>query len=109
MAQHGHTSSSEVKGLPGNPDFADMETKVAVFLDGCFWHGHPNCYREPKHNREYWQEKIRYNKKRRRQVKKELELSGWCVLRFWECEIKSRPDKVVKKVLKTIADRKASN
>lgn len=73
--------------LPGKPDFAWPKQKVAVFVDGCFWHGCPKCYRAPKHNAEFWQEKIETNRRRDRRVARQLRSRGWSVLRIWECHL----------------------
>lgn len=74
--------------LPGHPDFAFPKSKVAVFIDGCFWHGCPLCNRPPKTRLEYWGPKIEGNKKRDARVTRELKEKGWRVLRVWECELK---------------------
>lgn len=54
--------------LPGKPDFAFPSQKVLVFIDGCFWHGCPKCYRLPEDNRDYWIEKLNRNRRRDRKV-----------------------------------------
>lgn len=75
--------------LFGRPDFVFPLTKKAVFVDGCFWHGH-NCRNtKPKNNKDYWQQKISRNKKRDRTVNKTLAASGWTVIRIWECQLKN--------------------
>jgi DNA mismatch endonuclease (patch repair protein) len=71
----------------GKPDFVFPKQRLAVFVDGCFWHGHPERCRIPTSNREYWTNKIERNKKRDKLVTKTLKASGWRVLRFWEHEI----------------------
>lgn len=73
--------------LPGRPDFIFTKYKVAVFIDGDFWHGHPKKFRIPKSNRAYWQEKITGNRKRDRRINKELKTLGWRVIRFWESSL----------------------
>jgi DNA mismatch endonuclease (patch repair protein) len=73
--------------LPGRPDFVFTKTKVAVFIDGDFWHGNPKKFRIPKTNCEYWQEKIAGNRRRDRQINKELKTLGWRVIRFWESSL----------------------
>ena len=75
--------------LFGNPDFAFPKLRLAVFVDGCFWHGCPKHFRKPKDNRKYWHEKILRNQKRDRLVTKTLRSSGWRVLRIWEHELKN--------------------
>jgi len=69
----------------GKPDFVFFKGRIAVFVDGCFWHGCPKCYRAPKSNKRYWQQKIISNKKRDLYVNRILRSQGWNVLRFWEC------------------------
>ncbi|MFN8253757.1 MAG: very short patch repair endonuclease [Ferruginibacter sp.] len=75
--------------LFGRPDFVFPLTKEAVFVDGCFWHGH-NCRNtKPKDNKDYWEQKISRNKKRDRTVTKTLTSNGWTVIRIWECQLKN--------------------
>lgn len=73
--------------LFGRPDFVFPLTKKAVFVDGCFWHGHTCRNTKPKDNKEYWQQKIFRNKKRDRAVNKILAANGWTVIRIWECQL----------------------
>jgi len=75
--------------LPGKPDFVFRTQRVAVFLDGCFWHGCPRCYRLPHDNRSYWEKKVAGNRKRDRLRSRELRSLGWHILRFWEHTLKS--------------------
>ena len=70
--------------LPGKPDFAFPVAKVAVFVDGDFWHGHPLKRRVPKTNTEYWRKKISGNVARDAEVNQILEEMGWTVFRIWE-------------------------
>src|SRR5690349_15584028 len=74
--------------LPGNPDFVFPKFKLAVFVDGCFWHGCPRCYRRPGSNRKYWDAKIARNRQRDRQVCTALRQRGWRTFRVWEHEFK---------------------
>jgi DNA mismatch endonuclease (patch repair protein) len=74
--------------LLGNPDFIFAKRRVAVFSDGCFWHGHGCRNVKPKDNAEYWEKKIRRNMARDRLVTQTLREKGWHVVRVWECEIK---------------------
>ncbi len=71
----------------GNPDFVFREERVAVFVDGDFWHGHPSRGRLPKTNVEFWKSKIAINKRRDRCVNRALRNEGWTVVRIWESEI----------------------
>jgi DNA mismatch endonuclease (patch repair protein) len=75
--------------LPGRPDFAWARQRVALFVDGCFWHGCPKCYRAPKHNRAFWRTKIQGNRARDKRVSAALRRRGWVVLRVWECQVAS--------------------
>lgn len=71
----------------GNPDIILKNKKVAIFLDGCFWHGCPKCYRRPTSNVAYWKKKIIKNKRNARLADSVLRKSGWEVIRIWEHEI----------------------
>lgn len=79
------------KGIPGKPDLAWISRKLAIFVNGCFWHGHdcPVGLREPKSNTEYWKIKIAKNKNRDEAVLQNLSGSGWKVLVIWDCELKN--------------------
>ena len=70
--------------LTGKPDFVFPKARVAVFVDGCFWHGHPKKCRMPETNREYWERKIQRNVARDKIVTRTLREKGWKVLRIWE-------------------------
>jgi DNA mismatch endonuclease, patch repair protein len=86
--------------LPGRPDFAFMRQHVAVFVDGCFWHGCPRCYRKPSKNVIYWRAKIVRNRNRDRRVAATLRRDGWKVLRIWE---HSLAEKGVERVIGRLA------
>ena len=92
--------------LPGRPDFVFPKSQLAVFVDGCFWHACPTCGHIPKSNVAYWRRKLQRNKNRDRAVTAALRRRGWLVIRIWEHEIRSRPQKVVKRVAAKIAARK---
>src|SRR5882724_2685179 len=70
--------------LPGKPDFIFKSKRLAVFIDGCFWHGCPKCYRLPQDNRSYWREKVVSNRRRDRRRTSQLRRLGWGVMRVWE-------------------------
>lgn len=77
------------KGLPGRPDLVYLNRKVAVFINGCFWHRCPLCNpNTPKTNKEFWKVKFENNIKRDAKKKSELEALGWTVITIWECQIK---------------------
>lgn len=75
--------------LIGKPDFVFPCLRIAVFIDGCFWHGCPNHCRIPSSNVDYWHNKIEKNKKRDKKITKTLKMKGWQVIRVWEHEINS--------------------
>ncbi|HOC92731.1 MAG TPA: very short patch repair endonuclease [bacterium] len=74
--------------IPGTPDFCWPRQKIALFVDGCFWHGCPHCYTPPKSNVAYWEDKIDINKRHDRKVTSKLRREGWSVIRVWECQLK---------------------
>jgi len=75
------------KDVFGKPDFAHKEQMIAVFLDGCFWHGCLEHYNEPGTNSKFWADKIAANKKRDLAATNLLEGSGWRVIRIWEHDL----------------------
>ena len=75
--------------LPGKPDFVFRRRRLVVFVDGCFWHGCPRCYRPPEDNSTYWQGKLASNRHRDLRRTRELRALNWRVLRIWEHSLKS--------------------
>lgn len=90
-----------VKKLHGTPDFVLYEKKKAIFVNGCFWHGHQACRRaaRPETNRFFWDKKIDGNKARDRRNIRLLKNDGWSVLVIWQCQIKNE-SQLMKKLLK---------
>jgi len=86
--------------IPGTPDIAFVAKKVAVFVDGSFWHGHnwETRKQDIKTNRGYWLPKIERNMLKDEAVTYTLEYKGWRILRFWDFDIKNNLDAVVKKI-----------
>jgi DNA mismatch endonuclease, patch repair protein len=84
--------------LPGRPDFVFHKQRVAVFVDGCYWHGCPKCYRPPTSNESYWSQKLFRNTSRDRAVTRLLRRSGWRVARFWEHDCKKNAQLIVAKI-----------
>lgn len=75
--------------IPGKPDLTFLGRRKVIFVHGCFWHGH-HCSRGarvPKHNRDYWTEKIARNRARDTALHAQLQAMGWGVLTVWECEV----------------------
>lgn len=78
--------------LSGRPDIAFMSAKAAVFMHGCFWHGHDcSFFRLPASNTEFWREKIDANRARDAKVLDALHVLGWRTATIWECAIRGRP------------------
>lgn len=82
------------KKLPGKPDIAITKYKIAVFIDGEFWHGYEWEKHKPrlKRNRDFWINKIEYNMKHDKEVNQRLEDIGWTVLRFWSKKVLKNPE-----------------
>lgn len=84
--------------LPGRPDLVFFGVRLAVFVDGCFWHMCPVHGRRPQSNTSYWSAKIAGNLARDKRVNESLSSMGWHVLRFWEHEIKDDVGAVVQEI-----------
>ena len=102
--QHGYRYRLNVKGVPGKPDIVMRRYRTAIFVNGCFWHGHDvelevrneklevvnsDCCKIPNTNREFWINKIRRNQERDRQNYQVLQDNGWQVIVIWECRLTS--------------------
>lgn len=85
--------------LPGKPDVVFIKKKIAIFVDGCFWHKCPVDFQEPATRKEFWIKKIQSNIDRDKKVNEQLKRDGWTVIRIWEHEIKKEPEKTVKKIV----------
>jgi len=83
----------------GTPDISNKKKRVAVFVDGCFWHGCEKCYRPPRTNSDFWAKKIESNKNRRKQVMSKLENDNWKVFQVWEHEIIKNPQPLVATIM----------
>ncbi len=82
----------------GKPDFANKTKKVAVFVDGCFWHKCPTCHRQPQSNTDYWIPKLERNVRRDKEINITLRRMGWKVYRVWEHEVNTNSQKVTNKI-----------
>lgn len=85
----------QVRKLPGTPDIVLPKYKTAIFVNGCFWHGHEGCkyFRLPKSNIEFWTEKIERNIERDKESMQALLHLGWKVIRVWECELRNKANR----------------
>lgn len=96
----------QVRKLPGTPDIVLPKYKTAIFVNGCFWHGHEGCkyFRLPKSNVEFWKEKIEHNIKHDKESKQALLDLGWEVICVWECELRNKSirEDTLKKIYNSI-------
>ena len=90
----------------GKPDIIFVRKKIAIFVDGCFWHGCPEHYTKPKTNKIFWEKKILNNKLRDQRVNQSLKSEGWIVIRFWEHQIGKDLNSCVKTVSDLLLKRK---
>lgn len=93
--------------LLGKPDIIFRKKKIALFMDGCFWHKCPECFIEPRTRRKFWLKKITQNVIRDKKINKELKKRGWKVIRIWEHEIKAegypiKIARIIKALLKSL-------
>jgi DNA mismatch endonuclease (patch repair protein) len=94
------------KTLAGRPDFFFPLERLAVFVDGCFWHGCPQCGHVPRVNRPFWKAKIERNRQRDSLTAIRLNQDGIQVLRFWEHELRTEPEQCMRR-LQTMLGRKS--
>lgn len=91
-----------ISKLPGKPDLVFPSRKLAIFVDGCFWHCCPKCFKAPSTNSEFWREKIAANMRRDEEVNNLLADEGWKVERYWEHEIYQDLDEIVQKIFNIV-------
>jgi DNA mismatch endonuclease, patch repair protein len=91
--------------LPGKPDIVFTKKKIAIFIDGCFWHKCPICFQEPATRKEFWMKKIRSNVERDNTNTCLLREEGWTVIRIWEHEIRKNTESAIRLIVETIRNR----
>ncbi len=97
-----HFTLSQQK-LPGSPDLAFPEYKLAIFVHGCFWHRCPYCHPHfPATNKEYWSAKFARNKVRDGITRKTLRKQGWRTITIWECQLKKDSLRAVSRIRKAL-------
>ncbi|MEZ7892706.1 MAG: very short patch repair endonuclease [Candidatus Wallbacteria bacterium] len=96
------------KKLIGKPDIVFTKYKIAIFINGCFWHGCPKCYRLPQTNKKYWINKVNKNTLRDKNNIKILMKIGWTVINFWEHEINNNILKCINKIKKNLKIKKGN-
>lgn len=94
------------KKLPGSPDISFPGARLAVFVDGCFWHACPAHYTAPVRNSEFWKAKIERNVARDRSADRQLAELGWSVVRVWEHEVACDLERIVTTVRRAIQKRR---
>jgi DNA mismatch endonuclease (patch repair protein) len=92
----------------GNPDIGCKRWKVAIFVDGCFWHACPRHYKPPTLRAGYWRAKLERNVNRDREITQVLRSAGYEVLRFWEHEVVRDPVDCAKKVMEALQNQRGS-
>lgn len=99
-----------LSGLPGKPDIVFIGSRIAVFVNGCFWHRHPKCHRSklPKGNREFWRKKLDGNVLRDRKNIRALEQTEWHVVVVWECEVRRDVATVARRIYDLVFPQKAA-
>lgn len=102
MKEHRITGWRRNWPLEGKPDFVFPKAKVAVFVDGCFWHRCPRHFQAPLQNAEFWEIKISRNCFRDRAVNRLLKAKGWQVIRLWEHDLREVPGRVVRRLQRAI-------
>ena len=89
----------------GHPDFVFLDRKIAIFVDGCFWHGHDCRNTRPTDNADYWSKKRERNVQHDKEIIELFERRGWTVIRIWECELqKKNRDLLLSKITKLMSD-----
>lgn len=76
--------------VKGHPDFVFLKKKIAIFVDGCFWHGHDCRNTRPEHNKDFWATKRERNLAHDEMITDKFVKRGWIVIRIWECELKKK-------------------
>lgn len=97
------------RGYPvkGHPDFVFLKERIAIFVDGCFWHGHDCRNTRPKDNEDFWLKKLGGNVARDKSITEMFESRGWTVVRIWECELKKMNREALVEKLNHALDIKA--
>jgi len=105
MRQNHITGWRRHQAIPGKPDFVFRSARLAVFVDGCFWHGCPRHCQMPATNRDFWQKKLTSNRARDRSVTRLLRRKGWRVVRIWECQLAGNPRACISRIRKALGVR----
>lgn len=88
--------------VKGHPDFVFLEKRIAIFVDGCFWHGHDCRNTRPVENAEYWARKRNNNVAHDQKITDLFQSRGWIVIRIWECELKKKNSNLLDEKLRLL-------
>lgn len=94
--------------LPGTPDFGFPTERLAIYVDGCFWHGCPRCYTRPATNQDFWDKKVEDNRARDQRVNGELRRRGWTLIRIWAHTLKNEAA-VIRRIQKALDKARAKS
>ncbi|MBU2441789.1 MAG: very short patch repair endonuclease [Nanoarchaeota archaeon] len=102
---HNHLKGNKVKhkmhpNISGSPDILLTDSNTAIFINGCFWHKCPKCYKKPKSNKSYWMPKIEKNIRRDKKNYRSLKKLGYLIIKIWEHDVKKDLSKVISKLIK---------
>ena len=98
----GTPNGTGLRSFRVRPDFVFKKARLAVFVDGCFWHGCPRHATRPKNNRVFWERKLSGNRQRDRLVNRMLRRAGWRVVRIWECALAKRPQAGIERIRRAL-------
>lgn len=102
------TPRSALRVFTVRPDFLFPKRKLAVFVDGCFWHACPKHATKPKNNAAFWRKKLAANQARDRKVNRMLRRAGWCIVRIWECDLAKRPGVCLHRIQRALERRRSA-
>lgn len=106
MRENGITGWRRNYKVKGHPDFVFLSKKIAIFVDGCFWHGHDCRNTKPSSHSDYWQKKRERNIRHDKEVNALFENRGWIVVRIWECELKKKNQMIaLTRITNALAER----
>ena len=94
--------------VKGHPDFVFLDRRIAIFVDGCFWHGHDCRNTRPADNSDYWSKKRQRNIKHDKEITELFEKRGWTVIRIWECELKRKNEELLCEKLARIQNNQSN-
>ncbi|NTW30231.1 MAG: very short patch repair endonuclease [Candidatus Moranbacteria bacterium] len=98
----GYSYRIHYKKIVGSPDVVFVKQKIAIFIDGDFWHGRGYGKNGKRLKKKFWRDKIEKNRLRDRKVNRQLRREGWSVLRYWESDVKKNIGKIIGRVLESL-------